>query len=152
MTSSRASLASVRACVLAGGLGLRLRSVVSDRPKSLAPVGGRPFLGYVLRQLAEQGVREVTICTGYGREEVRHFAKEGTEWGLRIAFSEEREPLGTAGAIRLAMDRFTGDEFLVLNGDSFFDVQFDRLIETHRSMKAEGTIPGSSAVASQLTS
>jgi NDP-sugar pyrophosphorylase family protein len=113
---------------------------VPDRPKSLAPVGGQPFLGYVLRQLAEQGIGHVTICTGYGSEEVRRFADQGNGWGLEIDFSEERDPLGTAGALRLAMDRFTDDQFLVLNGDSFFDVQFDRLMETHRSMKAEGTI------------
>lgn len=140
MTSSERNLGSVRACVLAGGLGLRLRSVVADRPKALAPVGGRPFLEYVLRQLAEQGIRDVTICTGYGSEEIKRFTDQGAAWGLRIAYSEEQEPLGTAGALRLAMDRFADGEFLVLNGDSFFDVPFARLIDAQRSMNAEGTI------------
>ena len=93
---------TVRACVLAGGLGLRLRSVVGDVPKVLAPVGGRPFLAYLLGQLAANDVRQVTLCTGYRSDAVEAFCGDGAAWGLALSYSRETRPLGTAGAIRQA--------------------------------------------------
>ncbi|MEO8461800.1 MAG: sugar phosphate nucleotidyltransferase [Chloroflexota bacterium] len=140
MTAPKQGLTSIRGLILAGGLGLRLRSVVSDRPKPLAVVGQRPFLEYLLRQISAQGILSVTICTGYGSDRIRQVIDQGPDWGLRIGYSEESEPLGTAGALRLAMEQFDDPEFIVLNGDSFFDISFERLMETHRSLEAQATI------------
>lgn len=140
MAKSNVDLAALRACVLVGGLGLRLRPLISDRPKALAPVGGRPFLDYVLRQLSTQGIRRVTLCCGYGSEAIRQFAGAGSDWGLAIAYSEERVPLGTAGALRLAMEGFPDEELLVLNGDSFVDIPFGQLVAGHRSAEAGATL------------
>jgi len=111
----------VTAAILAGGLGTRLRAVVADRPKVLAPVGGRPFLTYLLDRLARAGVRETVLLVGYGADRVR--AAVGGEYaGMRLIFSEEREPLGTGGALRLALPLFGPGACLVLNGDSYCDV------------------------------
>ena len=139
-TGSIESTVAVRALVLAGGLGSRLRSLVPELPKTLAPVGGRPFLEYVLRQLADQGIQDVTICTGYGSTAVQRYADELALPGIQISLSEESQPLGTGGALRLAIDRHADPEFLVLNGDSFFDIRFERLIEAHHAMGADVTI------------
>jgi D-glycero-alpha-D-manno-heptose 1-phosphate guanylyltransferase len=134
------STETVRALVLAGGLGRRLQPVVATVPKPLAPVGGRPFLEYVLRQLVDQGIREVTLCIGHGGTAIRQFTDELDRSGLQISLSEESRPLGTAGALRLAVEGRENREFLVLNGDSFFDVRFDRLIDAHHGTDAEVTM------------
>lgn len=106
------------AIVLCGGLGSRLRSVVSDRPKPMAPIGGRPFLEYLLEFLRLQGVRRVILAVGYKREMISdHF---GARWdGLDIDYAVETEPLGTGGGTRLAVERLQTDTALLLNGDSF---------------------------------
>lgn len=133
-------MGTVRALVLAGGLGSRLRSVVSDLPKALAPVGGRPFLEYLLRQLSDQGIQDVTICTGYGSNAIQRYVDDLALPSVRITVSDEPQPLGTGGALRLAMERHPDGAFLVLNGNSFFDVRFDRLIDTHRATHADVTL------------
>jgi NDP-sugar pyrophosphorylase family protein len=132
--------APYRAFVLAGGLGLRLRTVVDDLPKVLAPVGGRPFLDYILCQLARSDVRRITLCTGYGDAAVRAFAGDGSRWGVAVSYSLESAPLGTAGAVRNAWAAGDEDRALVLNGDSFFDVPLADLVERHRAGGASATI------------
>lgn len=106
------------AIVLAGGRGTRLRSVVSDLPKPLAPVAGRPFLAWLLDMLAEGGIRRVVLATGYLAGQVE--AAVGARWqGMEIAYSVEPEALGTGGAIRLAAGMLQGGAAHVLNGDTF---------------------------------
>ena len=106
------------AVILAGGLGSRLRGVVDDRPKVMAPVAGRPFITHLLDQLAASGIRQVTLCTGYLAECVR--SELGDAYGgLQLRYSVEERPLGTGGALRLAVDGLAGDALLVLNGDSY---------------------------------
>ena len=99
------SLSGVTAAILAGGLGTRLRSVVADRPEVLAQVGGRPFLAYLLDQLAVSGIKNVVLCTGYLGEQVQ--AVFGVSYrSLCLSYSPESAPLGTAGALRLALPLF----------------------------------------------
>lgn len=106
------------AIILVGGAGTRLRSVVSDVPKPLAPVAGRPFLAWVLDALAAQEMRRVVLATGYLASMVEQTI--GRRWkGMEIAYSVEPEPLGTGGAVRLAAQRLQGDRVHVLNGDTF---------------------------------
>ena len=116
-------LDGVSAAVLAGGLGTRLRSVVADRPKVLAPVAGRPYLAHLLDPLAAAGVRETVLLTGYGADQVRA-AFGDTHRGMTLRYSEEPEPLGTAGAVRYAIELFTDRAVLLLNGDSFCALDF----------------------------
>lgn len=106
------------AIVLVGGLGTRLRSVVADLPKPLAPVAGRPFLAHLLDQLATGGLRRVILATSYMAEKIEQAI--GTRWaGMDIVYSKEPEPLGTGGAIRLAATLLHGDGVHLANGDTF---------------------------------
>lgn len=124
-------LAEVPALILAGGAGTRLRSLVSDRPKSMAAVAGRPFLELQIEWLHGQGVRRVVLCTGYLHEQVRDHFGDGRAFGVRIDYSVERAPLGTGGALRLAERFACGRTFLALNGDSFLDVDLGALVRAH---------------------
>lgn len=111
------------AIVLAGGLGTRLRSVVSDVPKPLAPVSGRPFLAYLLDALAAQGFARVILATGYRGEQVE--AALGGRWqDMQLVYSCEPQPLGTGGAIALAMQHVRGAACFVLNGDTHLQLDY----------------------------
>lgn len=105
------------AIVLAGGLGTRLRGLIGDLPKPLAPVAGRPFLAWLLDALCAQRMRRIILATGYGADRVK--AMFGARWqGVDLVYSREQEPRGTGGAIALAMRALKGDACFVLNGDT----------------------------------
>lgn len=113
------------AIILAGGFGTRLRGVVDDVPKPLAPIAGKPFLAWLLDGLAAQAFRHVVLATGYRGEQIQ--ATLGKTWrGMSIDYSHEPEPLGTGGAIALAMSRITGAACIVLNGDTWLELDYAR--------------------------
>lgn len=114
------SLAPSEAIVLAGGAGTRLRGVLPDVPKVLAPVGGRPFLHRLLERLAEQGIERAVLATGYAADAVESAAKDAAA-AIEVAFSREQEPLGTGGAIGQAFELVRGTRAWVMNGDSYCD-------------------------------
>lgn len=125
--------------ILAGGLGTRLRSVVSDRPKVLAEVRGRPFLSYWLDSLAAQGFSDVVLCSGYLSDQVERCF--GSRHGpLRLRHSVENRPLGTGGALRLALPMIRTPFVLVLNGDSYCDVDLGAFCKTHIERRAEASM------------
>lgn len=134
--------ASIPAVVLAGGLGTRLRSVVADRPKVLADVGGRPFLTYLLDFLARHGFRRAVICTGYMAGAVRAALGE-TYRGVALDYSEETVPLGTGGALRLALPLVDSPRVFVMNGDSYCDADARAFV---RSCAAETDSPAGDLV------
>lgn len=113
-----ADLGQCTAAILAGGLGTRLRSVVADRPKVMAEVRGQPFLAYLLEQLAQAGFKHTVLCTGYLGEQVKATFGD-TYSSLHLQYSQESSPLGTAGALQLALPLFQSEQVLVINGDSF---------------------------------
>ena len=119
----------MEAIILAGGLGTRLRSVVNDVPKCMAPVDGKPFLQYLLKWLPRFGVTHVVLSVGYLREVIFDFIDSQT-WPFEISYAIEEEPLGTGGGIRLALSMCHGDKAIVLNGDTFFNVDLDALTFT----------------------
>ena len=121
----------MKALILAGGLGTRLRSLVSDRPKPMAEIDGKPFLGYQIEQLRAQGFHDLVLCVGHRAEQVEAYFGGGHCWDVKIAYSVETELLGTAGAIKTAEDLIEG-KFLVLNGDSYLDVDLRSLVASHR--------------------
>lgn len=123
------------AIVLAGGLGTRLRGVVDDVPKPLAPVAGRPFLAWVLDALAVQGLRRVVLAIGYRGEQVE--AELGKRWrDISLEYSREPQPLGTGGAIALAMRRIAGEACFVLNGDTWLALDYARFESATRTQGA----------------
>jgi len=109
-------------------------------PKSLAPIAGRPFLDYLLTHLATAGIREVVLCTGYRSESIEAEYATGARLGLSIAYSAESSPLGTAGALKQAAALIQSNPFFLLNGDSFLDLDFDRLLTRHRATAATATM------------
>ncbi len=117
------AVTDVTVVILAGGLGTRLKSALPDRPKVLAPVNGRPFLAYILRHLDRAGFTRAVMCVGHLGGLVQDAMGERFG-GIHIAYSEEAAPLGTAGALRLASDKIQSECVLVMNGDSFIDVNF----------------------------
>jgi len=99
----------------------------------MAPIAGPPFLSYLLRQLERAGFTKAVLCLGYGHEKIERWVANERFQKLNVAFSVEDEPLGTAGAIRLAAERFGGDEDLfVLNGDSILQLDFEEMLQSHR--------------------
>jgi D-glycero-alpha-D-manno-heptose 1-phosphate guanylyltransferase len=133
LTNQSTDLSSLKAVLLVGGLGSRLRSVVPSTPKPLAAVGGKSFLGLLVKQLGHQGIHDLVMCTGYLGEQVRAEFGDGHCWGASIEYSQEDRPLGTAGAIKLAQSYLRESAvFLVMNGDSFFEVDFGHLLRFHR--------------------
>jgi len=127
----------VEVIVLAGGLGTRLRLVVKDVPKCMAPVADRPFLFYLLKWLSHYTVERVILSVGYLREVIEEWvATHQEEYPFKIEYAIEEEPLGTGGGIRLAMEKVRGDEAVVVNGDTFFDVDPEQLLTEHQNHRA----------------
>lgn len=132
-------LATVTAAILAGGLGTRLRPVLQGRPKVLAEVAGRPFLGFLLDQLAGAGIRKVVLCTGFRGDEVRGLLGS-THAGMAVVYSQEPAPAGTAGALWQAAGLLDSDPVLVLNGDSYLHLDLAALLDWHRARRAQATL------------
>jgi NDP-sugar pyrophosphorylase family protein len=121
-----------KAVLLVGGLGTRLRPVVAAKPKALAPVGDRPFLDLLIRQLRHQDIRHLVLCTGYLAQEIESELGDGRGLDLTLEYSRELRPMGTAGAVKLAEPHLRDvSDFLVLNGDSFMEIDFRELTEFH---------------------
>jgi D-glycero-alpha-D-manno-heptose 1-phosphate guanylyltransferase len=124
------------AVILAGGFGTRLRAIVNDVPKPMAPVRGRPFLDYQLNALSQQGFKKVILSTGHLAEKVSaHFGKKFK--GMELVYSIETTPLGTGGAIRQAFTLFNDENILVLNGDSYFDIDLIKFSGFHTGASAD---------------
>lgn len=129
-----------QAIILAGGRGTRLRPYTAILPKPLMPVGDRPVLDIVLRQLHRDGFDRVTIATGYLAELIEAFFGDGARHGMRLNYYRETAPLGTVGAIRLILDPAGSEDFLVVNGDVLTDLDYRALLERHRTSDAAATI------------
>jgi NDP-mannose synthase len=128
-----------RAVILAGGEGIRLRPYTTVLPKPLMPIGDRPVLDIVVRQLTSHGFERITIATGYLAELIEAFFRDGQGYGIPIDYFREREPLGTVGALAL-IDRLMDDDVLVMNGDVLTDIDYGGLLERHRASDAAATI------------
>lgn len=129
----------MQAIILAGGLGTRLRSVVNDLPKCMAPVAGKPFLHYVIQHLLGQGVDQFIFSLGYLSESIEAFLAEDYPL-LNYQLSIEEEPLGTGGAIQLAAKKATEKNVLILNGDTLFAIDAKQLFDAHINKLADCTL------------
>jgi NDP-sugar pyrophosphorylase family protein len=123
----------VPAVLLVGGKGTRLQSVVSSAPKPLARVRGVPFLQLLLLQLRSQGIRQLVMCTGHLADQIEDQFGDGGNFDLKIEYSRERQPLGTAGALKFAECYLKKVPiFFVMNGDSFLELDFAAFLQFHR--------------------
>jgi NDP-sugar pyrophosphorylase family protein len=129
----------MKALVLAGGEGRRLRPVLGDLPKCLAQVQGRPFIDHHIELLKSEGIREFVLCVGLGASLVQRVLGNGGRLGVSISYSTEEKPLGTAGAIKNAGAHIDG-RFLCTNGDTLAEFSLKDMEESHVSAGAVGTI------------
>lgn len=122
----------MEAIIVCGGRGTRLKSVW-DLPKCLAPIHGRPFLEYLLFTLSDRGIKRFILATGWRKDLVRNFCKS-----LRydIEFSEEDIPIGTGGAVKRALAKASNENVFVINGDTYFHVSLDQMMEFHKEQNA----------------
>lgn len=130
----------IQAVVLCGGLGTRLQGVLPKVPKALAPVAGRPFLDYLFARLAAASISNIVLCTGHGREAIEEEYGNDAHCELSILYSTEYRPLGTAGALKNAEQAIRSNPFLLLNGDSLLDIDYEQLINAHRISGAIATV------------
>jgi NDP-mannose synthase len=129
----------MQALILAGGVGARLRPYTTVLPKPLMPIGDFPILEIVLRQLKHSGVDSVILAVGYMHQLFETFFQDGEKYGLKISYSFESEPLGTAGPIGLVLNKLE-DNFLVMNGDLLTTLNYSNLFSNHVNSSAAATI------------
>lgn len=128
------------AIILAGGLGTRLRKVIPDVPKPLAPVNGRPFLDALLEYLDRfQHIGKVVMAIGYRAEAIKERYAD-TQYHFPVVFSYEESPLGTGGAIKHALPLTSGNDIIVVNGDTYADVDIGALLKFHQEKNGVATI------------
>jgi len=129
------------ALLLVGGMGTRLRPVLSSKPKPLAPLGDIAFLELLILQLRSQGIRRLVMCTGYQSQQIEEALGDGRKWDVAIKYSREASPLGTAGAIKQAEPHLSEvSAFLVMNGDSFLELDIRKLIRFHQEKEGWASV------------
>lgn len=120
----------MKAVILVGGLGKRLRPLTFSIPKPLLPIGEKPLLQIVIEQLRGFGVGEIVLATGYHAELIHAFCEDGRKFGVDITYVHEDEPLGTAGPLALVRDRLSdGEHFILMNGDILTRLDFGKMVE-----------------------
>jgi D-glycero-alpha-D-manno-heptose 1-phosphate guanylyltransferase len=130
----------MEAIILCGGLGTRLRPAVADRPKPLAPVAGRPFLHYLIARLQAAGIKRMVLAVSYLHEQITACCGNGAHLGVMLRYAVEPTPLGTAGAVKQAAGLVTGEDFLVLNGDTYLQLEYATLENEHCRSQADLTL------------
>jgi D-glycero-alpha-D-manno-heptose 1-phosphate guanylyltransferase len=128
------------AIVLCGGIGTRLRGVLGNQPKAMAAINGRPFLEWLLIDLARRGVRRAVLALGHGADSIRRHFATSKDLGIELVMSQEETPLGTGGAARLAVESTLGSPVLVLNGDSHSQFNLIQMLLTHHANRASATL------------
>ena len=124
------------AIILAGGLGTRLKSVISDIPKPMAPIHDKPFLEYLLSYLVKFKIKKVVLSVGYKYQNIFNYFGDNFK-GMELLYAIEDKPLGTGGGIKNAMYHINNDHFFLLNGDTFYEVDLNKLYHLHIEEKAD---------------
>jgi mannose-1-phosphate guanylyltransferase len=132
-------LERLKAVLLVGGLGTRLRPLTNERPKSIVPVLNKPVLEHTIAYLKHHGIRDIVITLNYLPEVIEEYFGDGTDFGVKLTYFMEEEPRGTAGAVKNAESYLDGP-FFVLNGDVFTDLDLSEMLAFHRRKKAQATI------------
>src|SRR2546429_3165012 len=130
----------MKAVVMAGGEGTRLRPMTSSMPKPLLPVANRPIMEHVLRLLKRHGLTETVVTVQFLASLVRNYFGDGEELGMQLQYATEEEPLGTAGSVKNAEAALADDTFLVISGDALTDIDLSALVEFHRQRQAMVTV------------
>jgi len=130
----------VKAIIIAGGLGTRLRPLTYNTPKPIVPVANRPFVVHQIEHLRRHGINEIILNLHYLSDAIRNILDDGKEWGVKIYYSIEKTPLGTAGAVKNAEEYFDEEPMLVFNGDILTDINISQVVEYHKKKGARITL------------
>lgn len=125
----------MQAIILVGGLGTRLRKVVNDRPKPMALVNCKPFLEYIINKLRSNDITNIVLASGYMSDYIKDYFKDGKKFGVSIYYSIEEKQLDTGGAIKNAENCIHENDIFILNGDTYFDIDFNDMYDFHKSNK-----------------
>ena len=127
--------------ILAGGLGTRLRPLTDNLPKPMIKIDNRPFLEILINFLKKNGLTKFILCTGHHSNIIENYFGRGEKFGIDIQYSQERQPLGTAGAIKNASKKLD-DEFIVINGDTFVKLDYDEFFNYSKNKKRQCVVAG----------
>lgn len=130
----------MKAVILAGGKGTRVASIATHIPKPMLPLLGKPILAWQIETLVREGFADIVLVIGHLGHVIRDCFGDGAAFGARITYLEEKEPLGTAGALALLKNELSGDDFLLLGGDLLFDVDLSRFLTYHRERRGVVTV------------
>jgi len=129
----------VKAVIMAGGEGTRLRPLTSNSPKPMLPLVNRPMREHIIDLLVRHGIDDIVVTVAFMANNIRNYFGDGSEFGVNMSYASEETPLGTAGSVRNAMDELD-DTFLVISGDVLTDVDLGAVIQSHREQEAMATI------------
>src|SRR3974390_2529689 len=129
----------MKAVIMAGGEGTRLRPLTSNQPKPMMPIANRPMMEHIVELLKNHGFSDIVVTVAYQANAIRTYFGNGSEFGARMVYATEETPLGTAGSVRNAMEELD-DAFLVISGDVLTDIDLSAIVDFHREKKAMATI------------
>ena len=129
----------MKAVILAGGLGTRLRPYTKSLPKSMLPLGGKPILEYEIEWARKNGIKEIVLCVSYLRNKIEDYFGDGKKFGVKIEYAISKKPLATAGQLKTA-EKFIDDTFVCLYGDSIYNFSLRNMIKHHKKSKANVTM------------
>tara|TARA_Y100000310_G_C20361108_1_gene659009 strand:- start:45 stop:737 length:693 start_codon:yes stop_codon:yes gene_type:complete len=121
----------MKAIILAGGLGTRLRPLTDKTPKPLLPIKGKPTMQYSIENLVEHGITEIILAISFQADKIKEYFGDGSDFGAVLSYSIETEPLGTGGAVKQAVQNID-DDFVLIWGDNLMDVDIQKMIEQHQ--------------------
>ncbi|MEO2220826.1 MAG: nucleotidyltransferase family protein, partial [Nitrosopumilus sp.] len=125
----------MKAVILAGGLGTRLRPLTNDKPKPMLPIGEKPILEHLINWTKKSGIKSVVLCVSYLRETIEDYFEDGEKFGVKIEYAVSKKPLATAGQLKTA-EKFIDDDFVCMYGDSIFNFSLRNMIKQHSVKKA----------------
>lgn len=130
----------MKAVIMAGGEGTRLRPLTSHRPKPLSPALNMPIMEHIILLLKKHDILDIVVTLHYLADEIENYFQDGSEWGVNITYSVEESPLGTAGSVKQAEDSLKDDSFLIISGDALTDIDIDKAIAFHKAKQSVATI------------
>jgi len=125
----------MKAVILAGGLGTRLRPLTNKKPKPMLPLGKKPLLEYLIKWIRKNGVKDIVLCVSYLHETIEKYFEDGSKFGVNIEYAVSRKPLATAGQLKTAQ-KFIDDTFVCVYGDSLFNFSLRNMINEHKKKKS----------------
>ena len=129
----------MKAVILAGGLGTRLRPYTKSLPKPMLPLGGKPILEYEIEWVKKNGIKEIVLCVSYLRNKIEDYFGDGKKFGVKIEYAISKKPLATAGQLKTA-EKFIDDTFVCLYGDSIYNFSLRNMIKHHKKSRANVTM------------